>query len=287
MARTPSRTSLRAVPLVLAAAVLLVGSLPAGGQAPEPPVVSISFATAPGSLLQRDCDGERVPVLVAGTVVLERTGPLAGELTVGLEVTGDRVAALEEVPTSATFPAGESEAIVLLRLTEGGPGSLSVALVGGPGHELGDPASADLVVGPLAEDGGYDCLNPFELDPARLDQVIAVGEVPEPLGFAAPAAEEDRARRDLPLVGDYVLEVRGSLPPGLTYDEDVWGGAATTPGVYRFGVSLCIAPGAIVPVVQCVGTASAQVTVVEEVGPGGPPSAPAATPVAARARFTG
>lgn len=86
----------------------------------------------------------------------------------------------------------------------------------------------------------------------------------------------------------------GTVPPGLTYVDDEWSGAATTPGTYTFEVRLCFDQRAFVtagrarptpqafPDVLCYGTLDAQVVVL-----GTSDTAPPATPVRTDARFAG
>jgi hypothetical protein len=96
--------------------------------------------------------------------------------------------------------------------------------------------------------------------------------------------------------------VVGTLPPGLTYVDDEWTGAATTAGTYRFDVRLCVDQTAFAsevgaraarirplprafPDVLCLGTVDVVIEVeADAVTP--PPAGPAA-PVRTEARFTG
>jgi hypothetical protein len=164
-------------------------------------------------------------------------------------------------------------------------------------------------------------------------QTIDVGEKPLPYGFfedlvidpggdpgvttteVGPSSTEVTATTEGPLdqaqvravaraVPDGVdTPVDGALPPGLTYADDEWSGAATTPGTYAFDVRVCFdgdvlfgtamtgravrrpAPRAF-PDVLCLGTLDAQV-VVEAVAVTPPGTAGPATPVRTTARFTG
>lgn len=109
---------------------------------------------------------------------------------------------------------------------------------------------------------------------------------------------------------EYTTPVVGSLPPGLDLIRNMWRGGATTPGVSEFGVRLCFdtlgfttldlevdevghfGRGRAITVDEvCEGTAQVRITVVGDaaVNPSTTPSpaAPAATPVATDARFTG
>lgn len=86
----------------------------------------------------------------------------------------------------------------------------------------------------------------------------------------------------------------GTVPPGLTYVDDEWSGAATTPGTYTFEVRLCFDQRAFVtagrarptpqafPDVLCYGTLDAEVVVL-----GTSTTAPPASPVRTDARFAG
>jgi len=294
MTPTAARSSRALVGLALVAACLLTGAVPASGGAPppEPVVVSLSFWSdlTPSGI--GECDGSVTPTGITGGLMLERTGPLVDELVVPLTFTGEKVADLVEVPDSATFLAGQDFAHVGLSATDPAPGTLTVALGDGPDHDLGAPATADLSVAPLSV---YpNCLSPWPVTPGTEDQTIAVGEVPEPYGFAGlvgpgdPPAEDSSVApgRDRPPPGSLTGRAFGPLPPGLTYLDDEWGGAATTPGTYPFRVAICYAG----PDGDCTASAAVTVTVLaSDVGPppGPGPGAPPAVPVTGVARLTG
>lgn len=120
-------------------------------------------------------------------------------------------------------------------------------------------------------------------------------------GQAIVIVDEDGGEVDPDLVGLFSTPVVGTLPPGLTYVDDVWTGTATTAGTYPFQVRLCIDYASIgddpdgedafvltaVVLAEalgtdvCLGRAAAEIVVVADT------VTPAATPVNTAARFTG
>lgn len=294
MTSTAARSARALVGLAFVAAGLVAGAGPTSGQTPppEPVVVSFAFWNALTPSGTGECDGSVTPTGTNGGFMVERTGPLLDDLVVPLTFTGEKVADLVEVPASATLPAGEESVHVSISASDPSPGTLSVALGDGPDHDLGTPATADLSVGPLTV---YpSCLSPWPVTPGTEEQTIAVGEVPEPYGFADLVGPGDPhagatsrvAGWDLPSPGSMTGRAIGTLPPGLTYLDDEWGGAATTPGTYPFRVAVCFAG----PDGDCIGSAAVTVTVrapdaAPRPGPG--PAAPPAVAVTGVARLTG
>ncbi len=275
----------------LAVAMAAVGSsVPAGGGAPPPPgptVVGIaqSLAFGPHVSLYRDCDGVDQPYAEEGAFLLERSGDILGPLTVPLSWSGDMVPFLDAPSATATFEAGEASTTVTIRLTtpEPGPLSLVVTVEDGPDHDPGAPSpgygpSVDL--GSDAPDVRWDCGSPMAIADELADQTIEVGEVPAPLGLPFVA----NPPRDAPSPEQLYTEVvSGEVPPGLTYQDDTWGGAATTPGEYAFEAAICTIPGTwLAPISVCVGRVAVAITVVDpSAAPPsstGAPTAPAATP---------
>lgn len=280
--------------LVVAAAglvLVLVGPVPAGGQQPpSESTVAVARAFSPSLSHYRSCGGAVIPVVDDGIVTVTRTEPLAEELVVPIEITGELAGSLVEPPASARFRAGSEDGYVRLELDGMVSGSLGITLLDEEGYALGEPSTADVSVAPPPAEPSPDCTTPLALDPARARQTIAVGEVPQSLGLDAygvswfEGAEELFDGRDLPPSTNY-SQVQGALPPGLTYVQDRWGGAATTPGTYRFGVNVCSFLGAVEGQPDCQGTAQAEITVLGDAVPG--PTAPPADAVDAAARFTG
>jgi hypothetical protein len=271
--------------VVAGAAVLFVGTVPAPAQAPPAlPVITIEGPWAPFREAWVDCDGvRRVAHLSEGyaPVVRDDTGvvdPVPVE--VGVSYTGDLADDLEDpVSSESVGPQGEYSSIGLDTVS-GATGTLTVTLEPGAGYVLGEPSSGSFT---LTDDVHTlaDCTAPLALMWGAADQRIAVGEQPGELGVT--------------LFGFDELRVVGTLPPGLTLDEDaLWVGTATTPGTYAFQVVHC--PDTIemfpeLPRLLCSGTADVQIVVEGPPGSTPPdpstPSAPAATPVSAAARLTG
>jgi len=88
----------------------------------------------------------------------------------------------------------------------------------------------------------------------------------------------------------------GTIPAGLTYAEDEWTGAATTPGTYTFDVRVCVDQTSLFvgrsgharrptprayPNLLCLGYVDVQIAVLA------PAAAPPATPLVAQAQFAG
>ncbi len=157
------------------------------------------------------------------------------------------------------------------------------------------------------DDCGFECETEEECDFEECEpdddcMTASTSTVSVPRAASTPRAPGD----DLGLWDAYSSPVVGSLPPGLTYEDDTWGGAATTPGVYDFRVRLCVdntaelfgvaqsARGRAVhraaraiedlPDVICFGTEDVQVEVLAAAIES---TAPPATPVRTQARFTG
>lgn len=268
----------------------LVGPLPAGSQVPPPEsTVSVDTASRPRISQFVSCRGTVVTELQPGGVIFTRTEPLADELVVPFEVAGDLAGSVDVVPAEARFGAGQDTAVVSVELTAPETGSLVVDLVDGEGYAVGEPSTAELSVPLQSGEPTPDCTTPLPIDPERAHQTIAVGEVPQPLGLGVYGVEWFEGAellfdtRDLPPVEALAL-VQGDLPPGLAYVQDRWDGAATTPGTYRFGVSVCEVSGSGGEP-RCEGTAQAEITVLGDADPG--PPAPPADAVDADARFTG
>lgn len=290
-----------AVALLAVLAATVGSAMPASGGAPPPPgptVVGIatSLGGGPSTSIYRDCDGVDQPYSEESAILLSRSGDVLGPLTVPLTWSGAMVPFLDGPPSTATFAAGEGSTTVTLRLAspEPGPLSLTVTVEDGPDHDPGapDPAhapSVDLSSGPPAV--AWDCAFRFTIAASLAHQTIEVGGVPEALNLPFVAD----APRDAPAPEQLSTEVvSGALPPGLTYEDDTWGGAATTPGEFAFEAAICTIPDTwIAPISVCVGRVAVTITVVDPAAVGGAgvdrqvPPAPAADPIVAAARLTG
>jgi hypothetical protein len=281
---------------LLATTAATVVSVPVGGGEAPPPgptVVGIvqTLVQGPDVSIYRDCDGVDHLYAEEGAFLIDRSGDIMGPLTVPLSWTGDMVPFLDDPPATATFEAGRDSTVVSVSLAtpEPGPLSLEVAVEDGPDHDPGSPwpgaaASADL--GSDAPEVVWDCAFEFTIDDHLAHQTIAVGEVPDPLQLPFVAD----VTRDAPSPEQLSTEVvSGTVPPGLTYEDDTWGGEATTPGEYAFEAAICTIPGTfIAPISVCMGRVAVTITVVDPsaVSPASA-AAPPADPVVAAATFTG
>ena len=251
--------------LALVLAVGLAG--PAGGQ--DPPatdLVTIEDGFGVAGFTSRDCDGEEVTEPGFAEVLLRRRGALEGEATVGVTYAGDEADNLVDPPTEVVFADGQEYGFVDALLREPRPGTLTVTLSDGPGATVLEPVSIDVEV--IGAEVGQDCLAPLTV-PGEAAQAIEVGEQPEGFfpvrrldGFPFPCygievgyadggggfgvcVESASADEAAPLIRDvFDMPVVGALPPGLSYADDVWAGAATTPGTYPFQVRFCQDPSA-------------------------------------------
>jgi hypothetical protein len=284
--------------VAVALSVLLWAAAPSGAQT-EVAIVGVGpvpGGPGPNLSIYIDCDGvEHLLPEVAGFIVGRSGGDVDSPLTVGLSYSGTMVPHLVEAPATVTIPAGSDLTFVDLETTEPGPATLRVTVEDGDDY---DPGSPNEVAAPAMDlDSGppelrADCRAPLDTGeefPLLTDQTIGVGEVPEPLGI--PYVNPDSppfGPRDVAPPDSLYTEVRGTLPPGLTYEDDIWGGAATTPGDYRFGVSSCSVVEDIDPLAGiCSGTVQVRIRVVTASTDPPAGAAPAATPVSGAARFTG
>lgn len=294
------RSRMRAAAVVaMVAASLLWGSAPtAGADTKAPPIVGIAQALGGGPTMHiyRNCDGEDELYPVESGFLLDRTGDVSSPLTVALAFSGDGVADLVEVPASVTFEAGMSSATVTLNTTAPGPASLSVAVVDGPDYDPGSSNPAYETTKNLDSPPpvvAIDCALPLPVDDSRKDQTIGVGEVPQALNlpfivvteFESTAPESDALFTEV---------VDGQLPPGLTYVDGTWGGAASTPGEYRFRVAACtvantyiVFVGSTVPIEVCFGSVEVRIVVADPADGTDPGPAPPASPIRAPANLTG
>jgi len=324
------------VSCIVATAVVVVGGGPAPAQLEEPlgPDVVFVEAYGPAVLGYEDCEGVlHTEEVVDGYVFVELDDQVALDTTVTVSYGGDLADDLAEAPTEIPVAAGEGWGEVPFSLAAFATGELTVTVEPG----LGYVADADDTSILAVTDEVFlisrcdDDLTEWLDDPDRARQTIDVGEQPRPFGFfdseedgadgggdtatteafegsTAPASPDpmpaitrfrslQRGVQAVPEPFDTPV-VGGSLPPGLTYVDDEWGGAATTPGTYDFAVRLCYDLSALetsgrvrptpqaFPEVICLGTLDAQV-VVEAQAATPPSTAPPASPVQAAARFTG
>ncbi len=335
---------LAGVVVALLVAVGLAG--PAGGQEPPPTdLVTIEDGFGVAGLTFRDCDGVEETDAGFASVFLRRRGTLSGEATVGVAFSGDEADNLVAPPTEVTFAEGDEFGYVDVSLATPRPGTLTVTLSDGPGATVLPPASIDVEV--TEAQVGQDCLAPI-LVPGEAEQTIEVGEQPggffpvERLtgfdlpcygvmvdfadgsgGFGVCVEAPDAEAATGPLFALLETPPVGALPPGLSYADDTWTGAATTPGTYPFQVRFCedvsadrstsglhvvdasgredlgaraarrgrAGSRADAADLSCFGTADVSVTVLAGAeaapAPGTTGPAPAAQPISTAARFTG
>lgn len=313
--RARLRRTFVGVGMAAVAVVGVGGPAPSGAQeAPETPVVSILDGYGPEAYTYI-CDGETTTWAFldgATLLVLDRQAVVDVPVAIGYE--GSLVDRLVDPVPEVVFAPGDDAMVVPFVVDEVVDGDLTVTIEPGEGYEVGVDASITFDVSAEPIELG-DCNEDLGDPPGGTDrQTIAVGEKPVPIGFfpdsedatvaedvagagLVPEAVADRARftsriDDLEPGYGFTTPVIGELPPGLAYAEDVWSGAATTPGTYDFDVRLCLPD---VPITSpddvpedelvidiCLGEVDVRI-VVEEATTTSPP----ATPVRAPARFTG
>ncbi len=246
----------------------------------------------------RACDGSEHVVPGFGAVVLQAEGPVTDPLTIPVTVSGPPASALVDPPDVALIDA-DGVSVLGLDLSRVQTGTLTLTFAPGEGYELERPTVEVDFAPPRTE---IDCTAPLESPTA--DQTVPLGATPRPFGLLGPGSEPGAGA-----LGSYDTVVDGALPPGLTYADDSWAGAASTPGTYRFAVRLCEDPADAVGVPAdegdgraaarraagraddgpvCFGTLAAEITVAAPGGPpAGPSPAPPAAPISGPARFTG
>ena len=310
---------------IVATAVVIGGGGPAPGQVPEDPEVVFVDAYGPMLFGYEDCDGvvhtEGDPV---GWISVELDAEVGADVAVALSFGGDLAADLVDAPTELVVPAGESWGEVELAFDEVATGELTVTVEPGIGYtaDLDDTYTLEVSAEPEIV---ASCTADIGDSPDGTDrQTILVGQQPVPLGFfieegeppttgptststtstTTEPVEQDasgfsrlRSLRALPR-GYSTPIANGSLPPGLTYENDTWGGAATTTGLYAFDVRVCLDRTAVTlptgrqgdlrrplpkafPTVVCFGQVDVQIAVLAA------DPAPPAEPVDADARFAG
>lgn len=237
------------VGLSIVAAVVAAGTGPAGGQAepttttttttipadlPEVEVVEF-FAEGGGSY--RDCEGQETPVFGGFVEIFaERTGDDDEALVVPITYSGPAAEDLGET-SDLEFAPDDQEGFAFAELGDGASGTLIVTLEPGPGYVVAGEGTFEVEIS--NDDVIADCNEPLPVGDDQANQTIQVGDRPEPIFDELFGGEFGD---DPEFAEFYETPVVGDLPPGLTYVDDVFGGAATTPGVYDFQVRLCIDP---------------------------------------------
>jgi hypothetical protein len=286
--------------LVIGVSVLVIGVVPAPAQAV--PELMLHDTFAPEIFSYTDCDGtvHRQDDL-EGLVQFTLSEPPTAGVTIPMTYSGDLADDLVDPPGELTFGPDDVDGDLRLTFDVVIDGSLTVTPQPGPGYVVSPDLAPTIVVdGPVTE---TRCDSDLGSPPDGDDrQTITVGERPNPIGFVQL---DDEVGGQANPHGYSTPVSGGTVPPGLTYDTDIWSGAATTPGTYDFDVRLCQPTSRYLPFGDgpsspaptglpdtiCFGTIDVRV-VVEAAGgqpPGGPggPSAPPATPVRTAARLTG
>lgn len=315
------------VGLSTVAALVAVGTGPAGGQAAPPTTTTTIPAAvnevevvdffAEGGASYRDCEGQETPVF-GGFIELsaERTGDDDEALIVPVTYSGPAAEGLVD-SSDLEFLADDQIGFAFAELGPGASGTLIVTLEPGPGYVVAGDGTFEAEISD--DDVIFDCNEPLPVEDG-LNQTIQVGDRPEPI---FDDLFEGEFGDDPEFAEFYETPVVGDLPPGLTYADDVFGGAATTPGVYDFRVRLCVDPDApedfasdraVDPEMRrmqralgdvdtpCFGTVDVRIDVLPGEplpGPGGPsvpvtpgtepvvPVSPPASPIPTEATFTG
>jgi hypothetical protein len=319
-----------------AAVVVVVGSgLPAPGQVePLGPEISYIDAYGPAVYGYEDCDGVvHTEEDEVGFIYVELEDDAEADVAVTISFSGSLADDLVDPPTTIDVVAGTFWGEAPFALDELETGDLTVTVEPGLDY-TSDPE--DTYTFEISDEVEVlaSCRDDLGTPPDGTDrQTIDVGGRPAPIGFfddveeipgeegttttttevvettestttssttttteaIDPSFAQVRAVRAAP--EGYDTPVVGDLPPGLTYEDDVWGGAATTPGLYAFDIRVCFDQGAFTidagrkggarrptprafPDVICVGSVDVQVLVE------GAAQEPA-PPVRAAARFAG
>ena len=321
------RRSIVALAAIVAATTAIAA--PAGSQDPGLPEVNIEFAEGAFVAVYNDCDGsEQTDTINEAFVAFVTEDRIDQELTVAVSLSGTLVDNVVDPPSEVVLQpiVGEGPAFgeLLFEIDPVEEGTLALTIEPGAGYTVGPGADTgsdldfdgqELLIADCREDLGEP---PGGTD----DQTIEVGERPEPLGFFensgtgfAGVTVIDGETVNFSGGGGFSGEgistpAVGTLPPGLTYENDRWGGAATTPGEYTFDVRLCIddafidgesddsasemprrprASRAITGPI-CFGTVydvRIEVLPASATPPPASPTAPPASPITGPARFTG
>ncbi|HMJ75674.1 MAG TPA: hypothetical protein VK507_06860, partial [Iamia sp.] len=257
------------------------------------------------------------------------------ETVVGITFSGSLADDLVDPPTEIPIAEDEAWGEVSFEIDDFESGDLTITVEPGLGY-VADPDDFSTVEVSDEIELVASCHDDLGTPPGGTDrQTIDVGERPVPIGFFEDVEEEPggepsttieviattasdpgevsadfsrlRALRAAPEGYDTPV-ANGTLPPGLTYVDDEWTGAATTAGTYGFDVRVCFDQSSFIvegeaataaeralgrrevrafPDEICFGYVDVQV-VVRAVAPPPPPVvAPPATPVVAPAQFAG
>jgi hypothetical protein len=248
--------------------------------APPPDVITDALNGTVNRLTP--CEGEPQVIPGNGLLKVERPGNTSGTIAVDVTYGGSLVPGTdyEPLPDPIEIAAGESQTIVVVESAT--PGTVTLTVEPGEGYEVGDPATATLTIGLSAIDA---------ICPDEETLTTTVGGQPP----AVPVYDRYGGA-----YADTILEIEGDLPPGLRYSNDgSWTGAATTAGTYQFVAKYTLGdfaflelPLRIVVRPRDSGSTTTTTTTVKPTTsstttpPARPPARPA-TPVKARAKFTG
>jgi hypothetical protein len=319
---------------IVATAVVVGGAGPAPGQVPDldgPEVVYVD-AFGPSVYGYEDCDGVvHTEEDSLGFVFVELDYEVEADVAVGITFSGSLADDLVDPPTAVDVAAGDAWSEVAFELDELEAGDLTVTVEPGVGYTTSADDTYTMEITDEVEIV-VSCKEDLGTPPGDTDrQTIEVGERPDPIGFfddeeesgdgsgegesSTTVTSTEPVEQAADGFGRLQAAVRaapdgydtpvanGSLPPGLTYEDDVWAGAATTPGTYAFDIRVCLdestfrldagreggarrpVPRAF-PSVICFGYVDVEV-LVEAADPPPPAAAPAARPVTAPARFAG
>ncbi|QYG94555.1 hypothetical protein HC251_20380 [Iamia sp. SCSIO 61187] len=288
------------------------------------PEVSYVDGYPPGTYSYVDCDGvEHLEQVTYGDLFIELDQASPVDVNLAVTFAGSLADDLVDPPTEVLVPAGESFAGFGFEVDDYETGDLTITVEPGVGYLAGPEDAVTLeVTDEVFEAISCDDDLGYLIRDGADRQTIDVGEQPEPLGFfedfedegegggddstdstEAGSATEDPATFAVRAVPEGLdTPVDGQLPPGLTYEDDEWGGVATTPGTYAFDVRVCtsgaggfalgagrVAPRAprAFPAVVCYGTVDVEIVVLAAAATPPPTVAGPARPVRTDARFTG
>lgn len=205
------------------------------------------------------CDGSTTVQSNQGFLRIGRSGDTAGPLSVDVTYGGSLTPGVdyESQPDPVEIASGSGSRLLAIEASR--PGTITVAVEAGPGYTLGDPTVATATFTEL----------PFASEcPTGDSQTIGIGETPEPIDVWGRFGSH---------LGDAIVEIEGTMPPGLTFlNPGTWQGAATTAGTFRFTAKYCV--GAVCAV-------ELPITIV--VTPGASAPAPPAIAVPREADYTG
>jgi hypothetical protein len=306
---------------------------------PDPlgPEVTYVDAFGPAIYGYEDCtDVVHVEEQLFGGVYIELDDEVGADVSVAISFSGSLADDLVDPPTEIPVAEDEAWGEATFEVDHLETGDLTVTIEPGLGY-VADPDDTYTVEVTEEIELIASCHDDLGTPPGGTDrQTIDVGERPVPIGFFEDVEEEpggeptstqvpetttsdpvevsaDFARlRALRVAPDgYDTPVaNGTLPPGLTYVDDEWSGAATTAGTYGFDIRVCFDQGDFLvvegepaataaeralgrrqlrafPDEICFGYVDVQVVVRALAPPPPPAAAPPATPVVAPAQFAG